>query len=121
MPRRGQWSPLPAGELKKAGRSKLASRAQAVTRFTSRLIIPEKKIARKQQTFVQAKEGGAEWVDIEPAKVNRPTLTEEKIEELCKTACLIERHYGSPQDIEWAYEKNVLYILQARKANVGGQ
>jgi phosphoenolpyruvate synthase/pyruvate phosphate dikinase len=35
-------------------------------------------------------------------------------------ACLIEEHYGYCQDIEWAYEKGNLYVLQARKARVGG-
>ncbi len=87
----------------------------------SQFCIKTKKIAKKQQTFVQAKEGGAEWVDIEPAKMDQSTLTDEKIEELCKTACLIERHYRLPQDIEWAYEKDVLYILQARRARIGGE
>jgi pyruvate,water dikinase len=83
--------------------------------------IRNKKIARKEQTFVQAKEGGAEWAPVEPDKVNKPTLTDEQIEELCKIACTIEDHYGCHQDIEWAYEKGNLYILQARRAKAGGE
>jgi pyruvate,water dikinase len=80
-----------------------------------------KKIARKEQTFKQAEEGGAEWVAVEPEKVEKPTLTEGQVEELCRIACRIEQHYGYPQDIEWAYEKGVPYILQARKAKAGGE
>ncbi|UCE33732.1 MAG: hypothetical protein JSV40_11025 [Deltaproteobacteria bacterium] len=34
---------------------------------------------------------------------------------------MIEDHYGYPQDIEWAYEKGDLYILQARRARVAGE
>lgn len=83
--------------------------------------IRNKKIARKEQTFVQAKEGGAEWAPVEPDKVNKATLTDEQIEELCKIACTIEDHYGCYQDIEWAYEKGNLYILQARRAKAGGE
>jgi len=83
--------------------------------------IKAKKIARKRQTFVQGKEGGAEWVEVEPEKVDKATLTEAQVGELCKIACLIEGHYGYPQDIEWAYEKDVLYILQARRAKIGGE
>ena len=81
--------------------------------------IKVKKIAKKRQTYVQNKAGGADWVDVEPEKVNMPTLTENQVEELCRVACLIEGHYGYPQDIEWAYEKGVLYVLQARRAKTG--
>lgn len=83
--------------------------------------IKVKKIARKRQTYVQSTKGGADWVDVEPEKVNMPTLSEAQVEELCRAACVIEGHYGYPQDIEWAYEKGVLYILQARRAKTGGE
>ena len=83
--------------------------------------VNQKKIARKEQTYIQVKEGGAEWAPVETEKVNEPTLTTEQIEELCKIACSVEDHYGCHQDIEWAYEKGALYILQARRAKVGGE
>jgi pyruvate,water dikinase len=83
--------------------------------------VNQKKIARKEQTYIQIKEGGAEWAPVETEKVNEPTLTTSQIEELCNIACSIEDHYGCHQDIEWAYEKGNLYILQARRAKVGGE
>jgi pyruvate,water dikinase len=83
--------------------------------------VNQKKIARKEQTYIQVKEGGADWTTVETDKVNEPTLTVEQIEQLCKIACSIEDHYGCHQDIEWAYEKGNLYILQARRAKVGGE
>jgi len=85
------------------------------------LCIKVKKIAKKRQTFMQAKGGGTEWVEVEPEKVDKATLTETQVEELCRLACLIEGHYSYPQDIEWAYEKGVLYVLQARRAKIGGE
>jgi len=83
--------------------------------------VKKKRIQRKEQKFIQAKGGGAEWVEVEPEKVNQPTLTETQLTEICTTACMIEDHYGYAQDIEWAYEKGDLYILQARRARVGGE
>lgn len=83
--------------------------------------IKERRIAKKHLTFIQNKDGGAKWVEVEPEKVNQPTLSDSQIEELCKVGSRIEDHYGCHQDIEWAYEKGVLYILQARRAKLGGE
>jgi pyruvate,water dikinase len=83
--------------------------------------IKVKRIARKEQTYRKAGGGGAEWVNVEPDKVQKPTLTDAQVEELCRIACRIEGHYGYPQDIEWAFEGGIPYILQARKARVAGE
>ncbi len=83
--------------------------------------IKVKKIAKKRQAYAQNKEGGADWVEVEPEKMGMSTLSEGQVEELCRVACVIEGHYGYPQDIEWAYEKGALYILQARRAKAGGE
>lgn len=78
--------------------------------------IAQKRIAQKHETYVQASGGGSETVKVPPEKVNQPTLADKHIQQLCRTVCLIEEHYGCHQDIEWAFEKGDLYILQARKA-----
>jgi pyruvate,water dikinase len=83
--------------------------------------IKDKRVARKQETYLQAEGGGAEWVEVAGEKVSQATLTDAQIEELCRIACLIENHYGCCQDIEFAYEKESLYILQARRARAGGE
>lgn len=41
-------------------------------------------------------------------------LTGKQIVELAKICKNIERHYGKPEDIEWAMVKNKFYITQAR-------
>jgi pyruvate,water dikinase len=87
----------------------------------SPVTIKEKKIARKHETYIQAEGGGAKWAEVAAEKVSEPTLTEAEVEELCRTACLIEEHYGCHQDIEWAFEKGKLYILQARRAKAGNE
>ena len=82
------------------------------------LDIKEKRIAPKEETFIRAKGGGAQWAKVEPENVNKPSITDTQIKEICKTACMIEEHYGRPQDIEWAYEKGNIFILQARTARI---
>jgi pyruvate,water dikinase len=81
--------------------------------------VKQQRIAPKEQKYVQSPDGGAMWAKVEPDRVNAPTLTGEQIEELCKAALAIEGHYGYPQDVEWAFEKGRLYILQARRAKTG--
>ncbi len=41
-------------------------------------------------------------------------LTGKQIIELAKICSHIEKHYKSPQDIEWAWEKGTFYITQSR-------
>ena len=41
-------------------------------------------------------------------------LSGQKIVELAKICLKIEKHYGFPCDIEWAYEKGTFYIVQSR-------
>ncbi|MCE1246714.1 MAG: hypothetical protein LWY06_08730 [Firmicutes bacterium] len=47
-------------------------------------------------------------------------LTEVLLEKLIQTALSIEKHFGSPQDIEWAFAGNELFILQSRNITTGG-
>lgn len=59
--------------------------------------------------------GGRKEYQVDPAKSQQPSLTEDQLVELGKVAKAIEDHYGIPHDIEWAFVNNTLYILQARK------
>ncbi|MDP3740929.1 MAG: PEP/pyruvate-binding domain-containing protein [bacterium] len=45
---------------------------------------------------------------------SRQKLNQKQIIELAKLCKKIEKHYHSPQDIEWAYAKGKFYILQSR-------
>ncbi len=45
---------------------------------------------------------------------DKQKLSEKQIKELAKICLRIEKHYKSPQDIEWALEKNKFYITQSR-------
>ncbi len=82
--------------------------------------IIEKKLGSKQHKLVYAPKGG--MVDAEVPEVDRQrfVLTDPEIEELAQWACIIERHYGKPMDIEWAKDglTGMLYIVQARPETV---
>jgi pyruvate,water dikinase len=65
------------------------------------------------------KEGwGTKKAQVPPEKIDKPTLTDEMLKELGMIGLRIENHYGMPQDIEWAFCRGELYILQTRKARV---
>ncbi|WP_344071852.1 phosphoenolpyruvate synthase [Microbacterium sediminicola] len=60
------------------------------------------------------------FVDVERADRVRFSITDTEVEELARTAMLIEAHYGRPMDIEWGKDgiDGKLYILQARPETV---
>ena len=57
---------------------------------------------------------GVKETKVPKAKQEKQKLDNKKILELAKICVKIERHYKSPQDIEWALEKGKLYITQSR-------
>ena len=52
---------------------------------------------------------------VPPARASEPTLSEAQLAELARTSVGIEDHFGFNVDMEWAYQDDVLYILQARR------
>ena len=58
--------------------------------------------------------GKNENFDIPKNEQTTQKLSDDKIIELAKICRKIEKYYGVPQDIEWAYENDILYIVQSR-------
>ena len=58
--------------------------------------------------------------DVLPADRDRFSLSDAEVLELARTACLIEKHYGRPMDIEWGKDglDGSLHVLQARPETV---
>lgn len=61
-----------------------------------------------------AEHGNNEWRDIPEPKASSQVLTGAQIMELSDIIIRIEKHYGFPCDIEWAFEKGKFYIVQSR-------
>src|SRR5690606_39939421 len=59
-------------------------------------------------------------VDVEKAERQQFALNDQELQELAKQALIIENHYGSPMDIEWAKDGDdgKIYIVQARPETV---
>ncbi len=47
-------------------------------------------------------------------KQKQQVLNEQQIKFLYKLALNVESHYGTPQDLEWAIEKNQIFLVQTR-------
>ncbi|MEE9277441.1 MAG: phosphoenolpyruvate synthase [Dehalococcoidia bacterium] len=59
-------------------------------------------------------EFGNVWAAVEPALRELPKLTQEQVRQLTQLGLQVERHYGAPQDIEWAWADGQFYLLQTR-------
>ena len=64
--------------------------------------------------------------EINDTRATQPSLTPDEIKNLCKMAKVVEKHYGCPQDIEWAIDFDLpegenLTLLQSRPETVWSQ
>jgi len=88
------------------------------------LKIIEKRIAKKTVEYVPDPETGKTihaQVDAERQEV--PCLTDEEVVKLAEIAKRIEEHYGKPQDIEWAIDRDLpfpenIFIVQSRPETI---
>lgn len=76
--------------------------------------IIDKKISAKKLAVYVFKGGGTYEEEIKPEQQNRQTLTDEQILRLERVGRKIEKHFGSPQDIEWCLADDEFYIVQSR-------
>jgi len=75
--------------------------------------ILDKNISEQKTMIVKGGKGTKE-VKVPPVKQRKQKLSDKQIITLAKICKRIEDHYKKPQDIEWAMEKEKLYILQSR-------
>jgi pyruvate, water dikinase len=64
--------------------------------------------------------------DITDDRANQACLTHLEVKQVCKMAKIVEKHYGCPQDIEWAIDADLpegqnLTLLQSRPETVWSQ
>lgn len=60
-------------------------------------------------------------LDVPQGKANAQVLTEEEILKIAEFGMALERHYGHPQDIEFAIEKGKIAIVQTRAITTKGK
>jgi pyruvate,water dikinase len=88
--------------------------------------INERTISPKTIECVYSGRSGVIHCDVPASRQNVPCIEDREIIELVKVAKRIEDHYGSPQDIEWAIDKDYpfpenIFILQSRPETVWSQ
>ncbi|MCF8999920.1 phosphoenolpyruvate synthase [Acinetobacter nectaris] len=86
--------------------------------------VVRRNLGSKHQKMIYSTEASAgksvSIVDVEKQDRQEFSLTDQELHELAKQAMIIEAHYDSPMDIEWAKDGDDgrLYIVQARPETV---
>ncbi|MFH1509672.1 MAG: phosphoenolpyruvate synthase [Candidatus Nealsonbacteria bacterium] len=82
--------------------------------------IISKNLGRKAKKYIFERDGGLKEVGVSLADQSRFSLSDDEIVKLASWACIIEEHYGLPQDIEWAKDgkSGELFIVQSRPETV---
>jgi pyruvate,water dikinase len=71
-------------------------------------------VAEKRRAMYRAEDGSNKEIELDPDKANSQVLNKKQIIALAKIGIEIEKHYGKPQDIEWAIENEEIFITQSR-------
>jgi pyruvate,water dikinase len=89
--------------------------------------ISEKKISTKNVMSVfDPEKGEVICTDVPPEKKTIPCLNDDEIIEIARCGKQIHEHYNSPQDVEWAIDKDMpfpenVFIVQSRPETVWSQ
>lgn len=80
------------------------------------LNLKDKKISKKtvMVCFDEETGSGRKECAVAPDRMEAPTISDGQVYELGETALKVEALFDYPQDIEWAYQKGELFILQSR-------
>ncbi|RJS85390.1 phosphoenolpyruvate synthase [Candidatus Bathyarchaeota archaeon] len=88
------------------------------------LKVIDRRIAKKTVEYIRDPETGKTiHAEVPPERQEQPCLTDEEIRKLAELCKRIEEHYGRPQDIEWAIDRDLpfpenIFIVQSRPETV---
>jgi pyruvate,water dikinase len=71
-------------------------------------------ISDKKVMYTNDENGTSVKVDVPEDKRNERVLSDDELIELTEMGKRVQAHYGEPMDTEWAFEKDMLFLLQAR-------
>ncbi len=78
------------------------------------LKILEQNISEQSKAMYRCLKKGTKWKELTKKLGGSQVLSKSQILSLSNLIKKIENHYGFPVDIEWAIEKNKIYITQSR-------
>ena len=76
--------------------------------------VVERRLGRREVVVRPRPEGGTEHSSAERGAVLRPALPDGALRRLADLGVAIERYFGRPQDVEWAWVGDEPFVLQAR-------
>jgi len=82
-----------------------------------------KNLGRKNKKYIYGQGGGLKEVAVIAKQQTQFSITDDEVLQLAKWALKIEKHYGKPQDMEWAKDgiTGKLFIVQSRPETVHSQ
>lgn len=85
--------------------------------------ITKRRVATKEVEFRLTDHDSVEKVPLEGERASAPSLTDAQLKSVARLARTAERHYGTPQDIEWAVDADLpdgenIVLLQSRPETV---
>jgi phosphohistidine swiveling domain-containing protein len=76
--------------------------------------IDERRVLEKPERIALAASGGIERAAVEEERRRTAVLPEPWLRRVAQLAVAAERHFGAPQDIEWAIADGQMWLLQSR-------
>lgn len=71
-------------------------------------------ISEQSEKIIKCAQKGVKWVSVNKKEQEKQKLSGKEIIDLAQICDKVEKHYKSPQDIEWAYKNGEFYIVQSR-------
>ncbi len=82
--------------------------------------IVRSRVGAKHEKLVRT-EDGEKAVPVAEAERKVPCLSTDEVRQVADVGITIEKHYGMPMDVEFAFEGDTLYIVQARPITTLGE
>jgi pyruvate, water dikinase len=80
-----------------------------------------REVRRKELAIESVAGGGTATRELSGAEAEQPVLSDEEVRRIAELGVRIERHYGAPQDTEWAIdEAGSIWMLQSRPVTAAG-
>ena len=74
----------------------------------------ERRVGQQAQAIRAEADGGTSAQQLHDDERGQAVLSERQLRELVTLGDSIEAHYGSPQDLEWCFEGEKLWVVQSR-------
>jgi len=85
-----------------------------VTKTSPRLRLRQIRVGNKAFKIVRSADGGEQRVQLNEDEAAQRVLTDDEVLQLANFALRVEKHYGEPQDMEWAFANDQFYLVQTR-------